>query len=41
LDEINRAKSIRNELDDHIKEIERKCISDIHLFVEKCNNYFK
>lgn len=41
LDELDRAKSIRNELDDHIKEIENKCINDVHLFVEKCNKYFK
>lgn len=41
LDEIGRARSIRNELNNHMTEIENKCINDIHLFVEKCNDYFK
>lgn len=41
LDEIERTRLIRNELQDHIDDIENKCIDKIHLFVEKCNNYFK
>jgi hypothetical protein len=41
MDELANAKSIRNELDDHITEIESANIESIHEFVEKCNAYFK
>jgi len=41
LDEIDNAKSVRNELNDHITDFENKSIKQIHRFVEKCNDYFK
>lgn len=41
LDDIENAKSIRNELDNHIVEFENRSIKQIHEFMEKCNDYFK
>ena len=41
IDDIERSKSVRNELNDHINVIENKSINDIHTFIEKCNDYFK
>lgn len=41
VDELERVRSVRNELNDHIEEIEKKSIKSIHTFVEKCHDYFK
>lgn len=41
LDDLDRAKSIRNELDENITDFENRTINQIHTFVEKCNDYFK
>lgn len=41
IDDIDRARAVRNELNDHINQIEADSIEQIHTFVEKCNAYFK
>lgn len=41
VDDLSRSRSHRNELKDHIQELEQNTIRDLHLFVEKCNNYFR
>lgn len=41
IEDLPRAKSIRNELDDHLIEIENKTQYQIHEFVNKCYDYFK
>lgn len=41
LNDIKKAQSIRNELDNHITEFEKRSIQQIHTFIEKCNDYFR
>lgn len=41
VDDLPRAKSIRNEFFDHLDFIERRTLEQLHLFVEKCYDYFK
>lgn len=40
-EELDRAKLVRNELENHLDEIESDSIQNIHTFVEKCYDYFK
>jgi hypothetical protein len=40
-DDLERARSIRGELDDHMNLIEKNTIEQIHTFVQKCQDYFK
>ena len=41
INDIERAKSIRDELHPTMDAIEKKSIEQIHDFVDKCNKYFK
>jgi hypothetical protein len=41
VDDLSRAKSIRNEFFDHLDLMEKRTIDQIDLFVEKCYGYFK
>lgn len=41
VEDIERALSVRNELLDHINEIQTNSTNDIHNFIEKCHDYFK
>ena len=41
IDDLPRAKSIRNELWHHLEEIEQTTDKQIDLFIEKCYDYFK
>ena len=41
IDDLPRAKSIRNEFNDHLIEIENKTEKQLHEFVNKCYDYFK
>jgi hypothetical protein len=41
LDDLNRAKSIRNEFYHHLDDIENKTIEQLHKFINKCYDYFK
>ena len=41
LDDLPRAKSVRNEFQDHLNSIEIKTISQIHEFAQKCHDRFK
>lgn len=41
LDDLNRAKNIRNEFYHHLDDIENKTINQLHEFVNKCYDYFK
>jgi len=41
LDELERSRSIRNELPDHLNQIEEENIQQVHLFAQKCYDYFK
>lgn len=41
IEDLSRAKSIRNEFNDHLIDIENKTKKQIHQFVNKCYDYFK
>lgn len=41
LDDLNRAKNVRNEFYHHLDDIENKTINQLHEFVNKCYDYFK
>lgn len=41
LEDLDRARSFKNEINDHISHIESDSIKGIHTFVEKCYDYFK
>lgn len=41
VDDLPRAKNIRNEFYDHLNLIENKTLEQLHTFVEKCYAYFK
>lgn len=41
LDDLDRAKSVRNEFNDHITEVENRSLEQIHTFVQKCYDYYK
>jgi hypothetical protein len=41
LEDLDRAKSIRNEFYHHLDDIENKTIKQLHEFVNKCYDYFK
>jgi hypothetical protein len=41
VDDLDRARAVRNELEHHMDEIEASSINQIHEFVNKCNDYFK
>lgn len=40
-EEIDNARAVHNELENHLDDVEKKSIQDIHTFVEKCYDYFK
>lgn len=40
-DDLPRAKALRNEFFDHLDFIEQNTIKELHIFVDKCNEYFK
>jgi hypothetical protein len=41
IDELEKSRSVRGELNDHIDDIQKMNIESIHTFVEKCHDYFK
>lgn len=41
VDELDNARSVRNEIGDHITKIESDSIQMVHTFVQKCYDYFK
>lgn len=41
VDDLPRAKSIYNEFNNHLDEIENTSIKQLHTFVQKCYDYFK
>lgn len=41
LNDLNRAKNIRNEFYHHLDDIENKTIKQLHEFINKCYDYFK
>jgi hypothetical protein len=41
IDDLDRARSVRDELESHMDQIEIDSINQIHEFVNKCNDYFK
>lgn len=41
LDDLERAKSVKNEFNSHLDMIESESITQIHEFVNKCYDYFK
>lgn len=41
IDDLNRAKNIRNEFESSLNELEKKTTIQIHEFVNKCYDYFK
>lgn len=41
VEDLPRAQSIRNEFFDHLDQVEKNTVNQLHLFVEKCYDYFK
>lgn len=41
LNDLDRAKSIRNEFNDHLDSIEQNTIKQLDIFIDKCYDYFK